>query len=130
MWCGLVDFGEGVAGEFDVVAVGFEFEVGVVLGDGFLVLLELLGGGGESEVAFGVVGEEADGVLGAVVGAEKVAGGEVEVGDFKVFGEAVVGVFDLGELVAAAGGGGAGGAFVFEGRCGVVGGGGGARRGR
>jgi hypothetical protein len=95
--------GKGFAGGLDLVLGGVEFEQGVVLGDGFVALVEFLGGFGEQEMGVGIVGLVLDGVLAARIRGVPVAAVAVEAGDGDVLGFALfVGleVSDLGEFAA------------------------------
>ena len=108
----LLELRESFSGLFDLVAFGFELEVSVELGDGFVAFLEFLGEMGQDEVGLGIFGLDLDCVLGTLIGGVEVAAVFVEFRYAEVFCDAfVVGleILDLGEF--AAGGSGAGGAI-------------------
>jgi hypothetical protein len=112
----LSQFVEGLLGFSLLLALGVKLEIGFELGDGFVLLLQLLGNLCKGEVGGGVVGLDFDGVLGTKVGTLKVAITHIKFGDAKILVDTlIVGLhlLDFGELAM---GGGAFGALVLEGR--------------
>ena len=88
-------------GLFGLFALRVEFEIGLVFGDGFVFFLHLLRDLSQGEVGGGVVGLNADSILGAEVGALIVFVAQIELCDGEIFIDAlVVGLnpFDLGKF--------------------------------
>jgi hypothetical protein len=123
----LVKFGEGSFGGLCLFAFGVELEVGIELGDGFVLFLHLLRYLGEGKVSEGVVGLDFDGVFGAKVGAGEVVVVHVELGYGDVLVDAlIVGLNSLYLGETTMGGGTLGAGWQVWGAAGVVVGGSGA----
>ena len=86
----LFELVEGLVGFLLFFAIGVELEIGLKLGDGFVLLLELLRDLGEGEVSVRVVGLDFDGVLGTKVGTLKVAITHIEFGDGKILVDTLI----------------------------------------
>jgi len=86
----LFELVEGLVGFLLFFAIGVELKIGLKLGDGFVLLLELLRDLGEGEVSVRVVGLDFDGVFGAEIGALKVAVSHIEPGDGEVFVDTLI----------------------------------------
>jgi hypothetical protein len=97
----LLEFGQGLFGVFGLFAVGVELEIGLVLGNGFVLFLHLLRDLGEGEVGGGVIGLDADRIFGAEVGALIVFVAQIKLCDAEIFVYALVvslNPLDLGEF--------------------------------
>jgi hypothetical protein len=100
----LLQASEGFAGGFDLSVGGIEFEDGVILGDRFVVFIELERGLGEEEMSVGIAGVMLDGVPAALVGGVPVAAADVEAGYGDVFGLAVFVGLEIADLRESAAG--------------------------
>src|SRR5260370_28805724 len=99
----LLQLGERLAGGFDPLSFGVELEVGVVLLDGVVPLLQLLRYLRVGEVYLRIVRKNFYGVLGAEMGGGEIAVAFIEPGDAQVLrGTVFVGLelMDLGEFSA------------------------------
>jgi hypothetical protein len=95
----LLQFVECSLSGFSFFALGVEFEISLVFGHRFFFFLHLLCDLCEGEVGLGVLGLNADCVLGAQIGAGEVVVAHVELCDLEVLVDTfVVGLnaFDLG----------------------------------
>jgi len=96
----LLKIGERPFGVLGLFSVWIQLEIGLVLGDGFIFLLHLLQDLGESEVGSRVLGLDLDCVFGAEICTLVVLVLQIELGDRKIFVNAlVVGLnsFDFGK---------------------------------
>ena len=89
---GFEDF-KRVARTLGLYAIGSGRKVGVVLSDGFKLLVELVGGDGEGDVGVLVVGIKPDGILRTTIGGNIVAGRYVIFRYVQVFELAMVRIF-------------------------------------
>ncbi len=121
----LFEIREGLFGVFGLFAVGVEFQVGLVFGDGFVFFLHLLRNLSKGEVGGRVIGLDADRIFGAEVGALVVFVVQVKLCDVEILVDTlVVGLnsFDLGEFAVNGGafGGIAFGVWIVVGDAGGV----------